>query len=255
MADDFQYLARAALIALVVAGVATVLRKVSVSAKSVPYVVAGVVLLALTVLTVRRAMAFASPVDLWRDTASKNPDSAMVYSNLGQALFAAAQAPDLRPDEVAATLDDAAAAFARAVQLKPDHAKVLANWGEILLIQGKPQEALEKFDRALAADPTAVNVWSGRGTALERLNKPKEAAESYHRGVAEADAHRGVWPRVLVATLHQRLAAIALANGDLTTARRELEQAIVVAPNMAAVHTDYAKLLARLGDRAGAATE
>ena len=64
------------------------------------------------------------------------------------------------------------------------------------------------------------------------MKRADEAAESFRRGVAEADSHRGVWPRLTVALLHQNLAAIAEGKGDLKEALREMEMALVVASNV-----------------------
>src|SRR5262249_40695761 len=86
VADHFQYLAAPALIALIVAAIARLLRALGPAVqKGGGYVLAGLVLIACLALSIRQAQIYASPLDLWRDTAAKNPDSWMVRNNFGAA--------------------------------------------------------------------------------------------------------------------------------------------------------------------------
>jgi Flp pilus assembly protein TadD len=42
-----------------------------------------------------------------------------------------------------------------------------------LLLQQRPEEALQSFDAALALRADDAEAWEGRGNALFRLNRPK----------------------------------------------------------------------------------
>jgi protein O-mannosyl-transferase len=73
VADHFQYLASPALIALVVAAAAVALRKLAPRATAAPYVLAGIVLVVLSTLTLLQARVYAGPLLLWDDAIKKNP--------------------------------------------------------------------------------------------------------------------------------------------------------------------------------------
>src|SRR5262249_40055163 len=149
VADHFQYLASPALIALLVAIVAGVMHRVARSTKETPYLLAGLVLVVLTILSARQASVFASNVDLWRDPAQKNWGSAMVHYNYGTALLlASGELPPERSDDRPGMLDAAMNEFARAVEIQKDHEKAWSNWGEALLQRGKPDEAIARFETA-----------------------------------------------------------------------------------------------------------
>jgi tetratricopeptide (TPR) repeat protein len=254
VADHFQYIAGPALIALIVAGMAKLIARIQ--AKRLPYALSGLVLVVLAVMTLLQSRVYADSLALWRDTARKNPSSWMVQNNLGTSLYIEAiHLPPDRAEEEPKMLDDAIEHLQAAVALKPDHDKALVTWGWALRAKGKPDEALDKFDRAIAINQHNVEAWSGRGSTLLQLKRSDEAADSFRHGVAESDSHRGVWPRLTVAALHQNLASIAETKGDLKEALREMEMALVVAPNVAANHYEYAKLLLKSGDRPRAAEE
>ncbi|HEX4824969.1 MAG TPA: tetratricopeptide repeat protein [Candidatus Polarisedimenticolaceae bacterium] len=120
VADHFQYLASIAPIVLFAAFLAK--RRWTLQA-------AAALVVALASLTAVRATAYRDEETLWRDTIARNPSAWIAHNNLGILL-----AEKGRNDE-------AAAAFARVLALKPDHAGARANLGYLQELQGKPAEA------------------------------------------------------------------------------------------------------------------
>jgi tetratricopeptide (TPR) repeat protein len=79
-------------------------------------------------------------------------------------------------------LDPSAAEFRRALELKPEYALAHNNLGNVLLMQGKPAEALTHFREAVRIDPANVeahyNLGSmarGRGDLAEAVGQFREA--------------------------------------------------------------------------------
>src|SRR4051795_12639480 len=75
-------------IALLVAAVAVALRRFAPRATAAPYVMAGLVLVVLSALTLMQARVYAGPLLLWDDAIKKNPTSRMLHFNYGVDLMA-----------------------------------------------------------------------------------------------------------------------------------------------------------------------
>ena len=82
---------------------------------------------------------------------------------------------------------DAAATFARAVEVDGDSSDALYNLGRSLLESGQPEAALAPLQRALSADDAETEgaIYLARASAFEQLSQPDEA-----RRAAEAAAQR-----------------------------------------------------------------
>jgi predicted O-linked N-acetylglucosamine transferase (SPINDLY family) len=95
-------------------------------------------------------------------------------------------------------LPEAADLLARAVQLRPDDATGLNNYGQLLRDLGRLPEALERYERALTLRPDYAEAHNNRGNALHFLGRFDEALASYERALAlkgdypEALNNRGV---------------------------------------------------------------
>jgi len=190
-------------LSVVVAIVAPVLRKLPMPAA---YTVAGFVIVVLVVGTAIRSNVFAGGLELWTDTASKNPNSAMVRNNLGNSQFASvAEIPAEQIDERDARLALAKQNFEAAVHIDPTHDGAWRMLGETLLVQKKPADAVGMFDKTLAleaqrqleatqrkteqklpAKENSVDAAMGRGRALAELQKPVAADDALHVAVVIA---------------------------------------------------------------------
>lgn len=106
-------------------------------------------------------------------------------------------------------------AYARVLELQPDHAEALVNLGRLLQEEGEVEEAASLYARALEASggdqPTAA---FNLGVALEDLGRRDQAAGAYRRAI-EADP--------AFADAHYNLSRILEREGDKLSALRHLK--------------------------------
>ena len=76
-------------------------------------------------------------------------------------------------------LEEAEAALARAIELRPSYASALANLGLVLQERARYGEALEMYDRAIAADPTHAAARGNRAMLLLLLGRLREGFAEY----------------------------------------------------------------------------
>ena len=112
--------------------------------------------------------------------------------------------------------DNAAAeqCLLQAQTLRPDDPDILGALGDVLLRQGRYEEALNCFDRTLKLDPAQIRAHGFRADCLERLHRLDEA----HTTIEEALALDPDHPELLA---HQ--AGLAQRSGDDAQARGILE--------------------------------
>lgn len=223
-------------------------------------VLAGVVLMALCVLTWRQAGTYVNAETLWKTTLRRNPGSWMAYDNLALLLAKEGKTDEMisalramlkkNPQDDHAhynlgliylrqgSLTNAAVEFQSALRSNPQHDKAWASLGMALAEQGRMDEAIKDYRRALAIAPANAYAHNALGRALETKNKLAEAAAQY----AEAIAAK---PDFVEA--HQNLGAVLTALGDFEEAGRQLEQALKLKPESAPGHYDLGNLLVRQG--------
>ncbi|HUG41823.1 MAG TPA: tetratricopeptide repeat protein [Longimicrobiales bacterium] len=106
-------------------------------------------------------------------------------------------------------------AYARALELRPDHPEALVNLGRLLQEDGELEEAARLYARALEASggdkPTAAY---NLGIALEDLGRDGDAAAAYRRAL-QADS--------TFADAHFNLSRILERQGDKVSALRHLK--------------------------------
>ena len=139
VADHFQYLASAGLIALACALGA---RSLAGSGRWVKTVLVVVLAAVLGTLTWQQGRAYESAETLWRDTIAKNPQAWMAHHNLSLLLIR-------RGDDI-----EAMKYVRRTLAVKPDHANAHINHGMLLLRQRRMAEAEEAFHAAIELEPT-----------------------------------------------------------------------------------------------------
>jgi tetratricopeptide (TPR) repeat protein len=255
VADHFQYLASAALIVLLVALVANVIQRVAGSAKEMPYLLTGLVLVVFAVLTMRQASIYASNVDLWRDTAQKNPGSAMAHYNYGTALLlGAGELPPERADDRSGMLDGAMHEFARAVEINPQHEKAWTNWGLALLRRGKPDEAIPRFETALKIAANNLDALTGLGQAHYELKQYDQSLSAYRTAQAIVESMRPNAPRAKSASIFQAIGQNLVAKNDLAGAAAAYAQSIEILRSPQAQY-EYALVLNKQGKKPEAALQ
>lgn len=180
VADHFEYLASAGIIALA-AGGAVFFEHTGAVARYAGAIMAAIVLLVLGVSTWRRTHVYQDLETLWQDTVSRNPGAYMAHNNLGVVLSQAGKA------------QEAIGQFEQAARLKPDDAEAYINLADVFLHEGEVQKAIGKYEQALRLSPDFPAAHQGLGLALERTGKLSEAVWQYEQALrvkpGDADTH------------------------------------------------------------------
>ncbi len=120
-------------------------------------------------------------VDLIGIAIAANRSNPAFHSNLGNALNGMGR------------LDDALAAYDRALRLRPDYADAHYNRGNVLRDMGRLDDALAAYDGALRLRPEHVETHNNRGNALQAIARLDDALSAYDTALSlrpdYADAH------------------------------------------------------------------
>jgi Tfp pilus assembly protein PilF len=207
VADHFQYVASAGLIAAVAGAVTIALQHRAMGA-----IILGVVVLVLGALSWRSAANYATAETFWRDTLAKNPRAWKAHSNLAGVL-----AGEKR-------FDEAIAHYAAALQLRPDFAEAHNHWGIVLTMQGKRDEALQQYDAALQLNPAQADAQNNAGTVLAQQGKWEEAAARFAAAVRINPAY---------VEAYDSWGIVALKQGRVDEAISHFQAALQIKPDYA----------------------
>jgi Flp pilus assembly protein TadD len=233
VADHFQYLASAGMIALVVALLARGWRGLAQAAssrsapwlKSIRVMVMAATLCLLAGLTWQQCKVYRSLETLWRDTLTKNPSSWLAHLNLSvelrergelrEALALATKAVDLAPRSVEAQCglavallrygraDEAVVHLERARDLAPDVMQTRLELGRALLLLGRLDEAEENLRVAVSLAPADVRPHFLLGTVLGAQERWGEAAGVYREVLRLRPGHSEAYAQLAAALAKQ----------------------------------------------------
>jgi protein O-mannosyl-transferase len=206
VADHFGYLASMGFIALVVAGLASLIKN-----EQAGTLMSVMALVLLGWQTWHRSLVFHNDETLWEDTLQKNPAAVLAHNNLGnlyqargdldRALFHLQKAAELNPDYtqvhnnlgiVLARLDrpnEAAVQFAEALRLKPDNPDAHLNFAGLLEKQGKFDQAIQHFRAAMESRPLTTDDCLQLSRLLVEAKRYPEAIDTLRRAHAIAPTH------------------------------------------------------------------
>jgi tetratricopeptide (TPR) repeat protein len=109
----------------------------------------------------------------------KDPNRHIVLAKLGESY------------EASGRFEEAAAAYQKAIELKPDQAGYYNNLGNALAKLGKIDEAQAAYQKSVSLDPAnAASAWRNLGIVLYNAGKSKEAVEPL-RKATELDPKNG----------------------------------------------------------------
>jgi tetratricopeptide (TPR) repeat protein len=164
-------------------------------------------------------------VDLIERAIAANPNVAIAYGNLGNALNG------LKRFEEAVHRSD------QAIALNPAYAEAHGNRGQALYQLGRLQEALESYERvtALKPDPRA---FLNRGVMLRGLGRKAEALASFEQAAALKPDY---------ADAHQSRGVVLREFGRAEEALMALDRAVALRPGHPESHYDRALALRALG--------
>lgn len=191
----------------------------------------------------------ADALPLLEKAAALAPAQPIVWQRLGEVRL-----KSNRPDE-------AAAAFATVLKLKPGDIHALFGLARCDLQSGRLTAARSRLQEAVAADPAFPGAQSLLATVWERLGNPG-AAEAARQRVSGDGRYTGApdpWAVDLAAYGHDPyallVAASALASdGQPRAALPLLARALTLAPQDARLHRQLGNTLVRLGEPASART-
>jgi tetratricopeptide (TPR) repeat protein len=252
--DHFQYLASIGPLALAGAGLAVGWEHLGARGGIVKPVCCGALLAVLGVLTWRQCAIYKDVETLWRSTIALNPGCWMAYNNLGSTYMesgrldeAAAQfrkAVDVRPDDVEAhvnlalalsrmgRLDEAMVQDRKALEIDPRYETAHNALGDALLQAGHTDEAIDQFKAALAIRPNFPEAEINYGNAALRIGRVEEAMAHYRKALA-IDPHN--------AEAHSNLGSALLGMGRTQEASGQYEEALTLNP-------DFPTALVNLGN-------
>ncbi len=228
VADHFQYLAS---VGPLVGAAALLALRLPRPARAG---VAGVILLALGVLTWRQASVYHNEETLWRDALAKTPDGWMAANNLSHVLLARG------------ALDEALPLARRARELRPHHPEPLTNLGSIHAARGEPDLAIACFEEALRCDPQNSEARNNLGLALAGLGRFAEAARHYSEALRLRPDH---------ALIQANLARALLESGRVDEAIEGYRRALALEPTLARERMYLGMALLRSGRLAEGAAE
>ena len=149
---------------------------------------------------------------------------------------------------------DAALPYLRdAVRIQPEQPVALNTLGSALLASGDETAAIDYFQHALQVQPSYMNARYNLANALADQGKLAEAADGFgevlkdHPDDAKAREHLFQALKMLGSQLAQ--------DGHLAEAAGRMRQALAIHDGDAELHNNLGIMLARTGDRPGAAAE
>jgi tetratricopeptide (TPR) repeat protein len=217
-ADHYAYPATIGLITLAVGIGGRLLGRLGKNAQIAKVVAAAIILLAMGVLTWRRAALYAAPELIWRDTLAKNPDSWLAHNNLGQVLL------------LQGNLDEAIFHITRSLELVKEtpifhpHDIAAAHFNLALAYREKKkyEDAIEQLEQTLKIDPGDAEAHYELADLLESQGRLDESAEQFEQTLR-------IDPNV--AMLHNRLAGVLLKQGNVSGAIAHLHRALDIEPD------------------------
>jgi protein O-mannosyl-transferase len=219
MAEHRMYLSLAAVVALVVVGIHTVLGRRDAA-------VFLALALVLGFLTTRRNEDYRTDSSIWEDTIAKRPDNLRTLIDLGVALEREGRIPE------------AMERFEHVLEIKPDDPSGHLNLGDALRRMGHMKEAIEQYEKALRVEPNYTKAYYGLGLTLWSMGRSREAISQYQEALR-------IDPDFVEA--HVNL-GIALAQvGDNQEALAHFTEALRLQPDSPEVHCNLGYALFLMG--------
>lgn len=167
--------------------------------------------------TWQRSQVWSDAVVLWRDCVEKSPGKARPYNNLGSALSERDR------------LEEAAANFIRAIELRPAYGDAHYNLGYVLVRMGRLDEGVQQLREAVRLEPENYMAHNNLGAAYLLQENYAEAIRHFQKAV---DLNPEYEPA-------RNNLAVALKNqGDLEGAIRHYKEALRINPNYAEAYNN-----------------
>ncbi len=226
VADHFQYLGSASILALVAAAGCRLVRRMGGWSRPIAVPIAVLLLGALGTLSWHQVHLYTHAESLWRDTLRKNPTAWMAHNNLGRLL------------ERRGELDQASGHYRQAIELSPDMFEPHANLGNVLLLQGQVDAALDQYRRAVEIDARQPSVCYNLATLLADRGEWDAAIRHYRQTLALSPN---------AAQAHLNLGWVLMKQGKLDEAVQHFHAALRLRPAYPEAHLQLGLALRRQG--------
>lgn len=241
VADHFQYHACMALIALVAALGVHYASRLPADGYRATVGAAVIVLIVLSAMSHVRVYAFKDNESMLRNNVANHPDAWAGHNNLGDWLRNDNQHEEAREQ------------YREATRLFPQHAPLHNKIGLECLALGRQDEAMAEFEQALKGELDDEQLYIAHFHLFQLLSASNRAAES--RSHVEAAIQASVRMTPDDPQVREDAGATFLGLGKLAESEENLRRAIELKPSSASAHEVLGQLLARKGDRDGAAQE
>jgi Tfp pilus assembly protein PilF len=225
MADRYFYIPSIGLFIALVFGLADIARRWRV-APALSAGIAGAILLVLATLTNTQIQRWRDSFTLFEHTLAVTPPNLRIEYNLGVAFGASDR------------YDEAAAHFAKALQIDPNFYDGLVLMGVTRAHQGRLPEAIEYFQAAIRSQPDTPKAHVQLAHAWWTQNRDQEALEEMRRALQFAPKDADI--------LADFGLALALA-GRVPEAIDQLHEALQLNPNSAEAHSNLGLALLASG--------
>ena len=249
VSDHFQYLASMGPLALIGAGIGTLLGRfcgtpdhfvsyqetVSRPGNTIASplrqlvsssVLCGILLVSLGFLTWRQTAEYHNLFALYTATLEKNPRCWMAHYNLGIVLREQGDA------------DQAIEHYREAVALRPDYAEAHYNLGRLLVEKGQLDDAIAHYERAASINPADAAAQNNLGVTLFGIGRADDAIAHYQKALE-------IRPDYAEASCN--LANVLIAKGDFDGAIARYRTCLAVIPDQEEAQYNLASALLRTG--------
>jgi len=249
VSDHFQYLASIGPLALIGAGIATLLVRFCETPDhlvshpetvprsgntitsprlrlAVSSVLCGILLVLLGFLTWRQTTEYHNLFALYTATLEKNPRCWMAHYNLGIVLSEQREA------------DQAIEHYRQAVTLRPDYAEAHYNLGRLLVEKGQLNDAIAHYERAAAINPADAAAQNNLGVTLFGIGRADDAIAHYQKALE-------IRPDYAEASCN--LGNVLIAKGDFDGAIARYKACLAVIPDQEEAQYNLASALLRTG--------
>jgi tetratricopeptide (TPR) repeat protein len=142
------------------------------------WIAIALIVAALVVTTHVRNRIWRDELALWSDATLKSPGKARAQNNYGLALRAEGR------------LEEAEAAYRRAIAIEPGYVNARMNLAVVLRREGRPADAIALLRETDALAPGDWRVLNNLGTTLWATGDTTSAADAYARAIAAAPGRR-----------------------------------------------------------------
>jgi Flp pilus assembly protein TadD len=194
-------------------------------------VLVGVVVVVLSLLTIRRNEDYRSAMVMWTDVVAKRPGNPRGHNNVGSELLLQGRVNEGIPH------------LLHAIRLRPDYARAHYNLGTGLLRLGRFGEATVALREAILFEPNDDKAHHNLGNCLFRLAQVPEAVVEFREAIR-------ITPDF--ADAHSNLGNALLTLGKVEEAIRHIQEALRLDPRQALFHNILGLALVRQQNMAGA---